>query len=187
MYCARPSPPCRPWARPQFQIDFPTPRAHLFRMRQILITVTLTLALAAAALAGCAGPAGKSVEAVDRGFREGVEATLAAVIPMTGRYVVSTRATLRPRPTTAGAREFLPTGTLVTVTGRTGEWYRITLDDGRRGFAASRNFVPAAPGAVAALAPTPDQVVQDLDLELFAQVEPSCGRQQAKAPADSRA
>ena len=50
-------------------------------MRQILITVTLTLALAAAALAGCAGPAGKSVEAVDRGFREGVEATLAAVIP----------------------------------------------------------------------------------------------------------
>jgi hypothetical protein len=71
---------------------------------------------------------------------------LRAVVPMTGRFVFETGGTINDMPSPAGNLALVPRGTVVAVTGRTGNWYRVLLPDGQVGFALPALSLRLVPG-----------------------------------------
>ncbi|MBT5860358.1 MAG: hypothetical protein HOH89_04315, partial [Alphaproteobacteria bacterium] len=93
-----------------------------------------------------------------------MEALLATLVHLSGRYIVKPQGTgLRLAPENKGPTEVIPGGTNVAVTGQVGNWYRVVLDDGREGFTQRFLLDPvaetlAAPAAQLAQAPAADEV-----------------------------
>ena len=92
---------------------------------------------------------------------------------MSGQFVFENGGTINDRPSPAGNLEFVSRGTIVEVTGKTGDWYRVVLPNGQVGFTLARGLTPVGGEAEA---PTPiarqdpeELVIAAVNLDWFIQ------------------